>query len=51
MHGRAVDLYSASHPWTQAEFNLLKAAADLTMPAESFSWNTYPNDRHYHVAW
>ncbi len=50
MHGRAADMYSASHAWTEAEFNLLKAAADQTGPAESFSWSTY-TDRHYHAAW
>jgi len=53
MHGRAGDMYSVDHPWTEDEFNLLKAAADETSPApiESFNWDTYPNDRHYHAAW
>jgi len=50
MHGRAADMYSNDHPWTEDEFNLLKAAADVTGPAESFFWNTYL-DRHYHAAW
>jgi hypothetical protein len=50
MHGRAADMYSASHTWTEAEFNLLKAAADQTGPVESFSWTTY-TDHHYHAAW
>lgn len=52
MHGRAGDMYSASHSWTEQEFNLLKAAADSTSPPpiESFFWHTY-TDRHYHAAW
>lgn len=50
MQGRAADMYSASYAWTEAEFNLLKAAADQTGPAESFSWTTY-TDRHYHASW
>jgi hypothetical protein len=51
MQGTAADLYAASQAWTEAEFNLLKAAADLTSPVESFDWDEYPSDRHYHVAW
>lgn len=52
MHGRAADMKSAEHAWTEQEFNLLKAAADSTSPApiESLNWNTYA-DHHYHVAW
>jgi Peptidase M15 len=52
MHGRAADMYSAEHPWTEDEFNLLKAAADGTSPGpvESFFWSTY-SDHHYHAAW
>lgn len=50
MHGRAADLYSdVDQQWTEAEFNLLKAAADQHGPIESFNWNTYA-DRHFHVA-
>jgi len=41
---------NASHTWTETEFNVLKAAADVTNPVESFFWNPYP-DRHYHAAW
>ncbi len=50
MHGRAVDLFSleSQHPWTEAEFNLMKQAATNTV--ESFEWDTYP-DHHFHVAW
>jgi len=50
MHGKAADMYSASHPWTEEEFDLLKEAADNASPAESFSWTTY-TDHHYHAAW
>jgi hypothetical protein len=50
MHGRAADMFSADHAWTEAEFALLKQAADLTNPSESFSWSTY-TDHHYHAAW
>jgi hypothetical protein len=52
MHGRAADMYSANHPWTEEEFLLLKQAAERTTPRpiESFDWNTYP-DHHYHAAW
>jgi hypothetical protein len=50
MHGRAADMYSSDHPWTEAEFILLKAAANLWGPTESFDWDTYA-DHHYHAAW
>jgi hypothetical protein len=50
VHGRAADMYSAAHPWTEAEFNLLKAAADSHSPIESLFWNSY-TDHHYHAAW
>ena len=50
MHGRAADMYSTDHEWTEDEFNLLKAAADATGPAESLFWHSY-SDRHYHAAW
>jgi len=50
MQGRAGDMYSWDHPWTETEFNLLKAAGDSTSPVESFTWTRYA-DRHYHAAW
>lgn len=52
MHGRAADMKSASHAWTEEEFMLIKMAADSTSPSpvESFDWDTYA-DHHYHVAW
>ena len=55
MHGRAIDMYKwGGHTapyWSEAEFNALKAAADLTMPVESFGWDRYPSTRQYHAAW
>jgi len=50
MKGLAADMYSRDQVWTESEFNLLKAAADLTGPTESLNWSTY-SDRHYHAAW
>ncbi len=50
MQGRAADMYSNDHTWTEGEFALLKAAADNTSPAESLNWDTY-TDHHYHAAW
>jgi hypothetical protein len=50
MHGRAGDMFSSEHSWTEAEFTLLKEAADLTGPVESLHWHTY-TDRHFHAAW
>lgn len=50
VHGRAADMYSSAHPWTETEFNLLRDAAQLTGPTESLFWNSYA-DRHYHAAW
>jgi len=50
MHGRAADMFSSDHTWTEDEFNLLKTAADATGPIESFLWTEYP-DHHYHAAW
>jgi hypothetical protein len=44
---------AAWSPWAdEAEFNVLKAAADSTIPApvESFGYNQYTN-HHYHAAW
>jgi peptidase M15-like protein len=53
MRGLAADLFSFTYPWTENEFNLLKAAAGQTIPApaESLFWDTYPVDHHFHVAW
>lgn len=52
VYGRAVDMYSWSYPWTEAEFNRLRiAAADATLPYRELSeWEDYP-DRHLHSAW
>jgi len=50
MHGRAADMYSSEHPWTEDEFNLLKTAAESTGPIESLLWTEY-TDHHYHAAW
>jgi len=55
MQGRAGDMYSADHGglnWKKPEFELLKAAADATVPRpmESFKWSMY-KDHHYHAAW
>ncbi len=50
MKGRAADMFSADHEWTDQEFNLLRDAAEATGPVESFFWNTYA-DHHYHAAW
>jgi hypothetical protein len=56
MLGRAADMCWAGQTncgWTEEEFTRLKKAADRTIPPpkESFDWNTYPNDHHYHAAW
>jgi hypothetical protein len=52
VHGRAADLYSSDHAWTEEEFALLKAAAIATSPGpiEALDWNTYA-DHHFHAAW
>ncbi len=52
MHGRAADMYSADHPWTQQEFDRLRRAAGKTNPPplELFQWTTYV-DHHLHAAW
>lgn len=50
MHGRAADMKSDDHEWTEVEFNLLRAAANLTGPIESLFWNSY-SDHHFHAAW
>lgn len=51
MHGRAADMYSADHPWTQTEFNRLRqAAVDTGNTIEALFWTTYA-DRHLHAAW
>ncbi len=54
MRGRAADMYSTvGSSWTEEQFNVLKAAAEATRPApdESFDYDEYPKDRHYHAAW
>ena len=51
VHGRAADMYSIQHPWTEDEFNLLRQAAFNTgNTIELLNWNTYA-DRHLHAAW
>lgn len=51
MHGRAADMYSVGpREWTEEEFELLAAAADLKHPTERFDWYRY-TDHHLHVAW
>ncbi len=55
VHGRAADMYSADHGgvnWTKGEFNKLRRAASLTVPApvELFPWTMYA-DHHLHAAW
>ncbi|MCC7125361.1 MAG: hypothetical protein IT178_10970 [Acidobacteria bacterium] len=50
VHGRAGDMYSSNHPWTEAEFDLLRNAALLTGTIELLFWNSYP-DHHLHAAW
>jgi hypothetical protein len=50
MKGVAADMFSSDYQWTEDEFNLLRAAANLTGPTESFVWATY-SDHHYHAAW
>jgi hypothetical protein len=51
MHGRAADMKSAAHTWTEAEFALLREAARLTNNAVELSnWDDYP-DHHLHAAW
>ncbi len=51
MHGRAGDMYSWDHTWTEQEFNLLRQAALNTgNTIELFNWTTY-TDRHLHAAW
>jgi uncharacterized protein YcbK (DUF882 family) len=51
MRGRAADLKSADHDWTEAEFALLKEAATALDPEDNGNWGDYPSDHHYHVAW
>jgi hypothetical protein len=50
MQGRAADMYSNDHPWTEQEFNLLGEAAALTGTSELLFWDSY-SDRHLHAAW
>lgn len=49
MEGLAADMFSASHPWTEAEFNLLREAAKEA-GAKASDWNDY-TDHHLHVTW
>ena len=49
MDGLAADMFSANHPWTQAEFNRLRAAAKKSGGRGLF-WNSY-TDHHLHVSW
>jgi hypothetical protein len=49
-HGRAADMFSSDHAWTEEEFELLRSAAATTGPIELTQWTTY-NDRHLHAAW
>lgn len=50
MHGRASDMFSLDHPWTEEEFNRVRQAALLAGAVEALFWNTY-TDRHFHAAW
>ncbi|MBA4158258.1 MAG: hypothetical protein H0X65_12380, partial [Gemmatimonadetes bacterium] len=50
VHGRAADMYSLDHPWTEEEFNRLRDAAWATGPVELLHWHSYA-DRHLHAAW
>ena len=51
MQGRAVDVYSADHPWTREEFGRLKDAALRAGATEALDWDEYPRDRHLQLAW
>lgn len=50
MHGRAADMKSSDHAWTEEEFDRLRAAAAATGPIELLHWTSYA-DRHLHAAW
>jgi hypothetical protein len=51
-YGRAADMYSSSHTWTEEEFALLRTAALNTgNTTELLTWDSYPTDRHLHAAW
>ena len=47
MFGLAADMFSVSHSWTQTEFSLLEAAADLAGFETPHGYNFYP-DHHLH---
>lgn len=49
MKGLAADMFSASHTWTEAEFNRLRNAARQA-GGRTLHWNSY-RDHHLHVAW
>jgi len=49
VHGAAADMYSADHPWTEEEFDLLRVAAEST-GASTLPWERY-TDRHLHAEW
>jgi pimeloyl-ACP methyl ester carboxylesterase len=50
-HGRAADMYSLDHAWTEQEFALLRNAALNTGNAvELLNWTSY-TDHHLHAAW
>jgi hypothetical protein len=48
--GRAADMFSSSHAWTRAEFDLLREAARRTGPIELSQYDDY-TDHHLHAAW
>ena len=50
VYGRAADMFSNDHAWTEDEFNLLREAADGTGTVELLQWNSY-SDHHLHAAW
>ncbi len=52
VQGRAADMYSANHTWTETEFTLLKDASLSTspMPVQTLYWDSY-TDHHFHAAW
>lgn len=48
--GTAADLYSNDHPWTEAEWTLLRDAAVSAGAGYVTTWTTYA-DRHLHADW
>lgn len=49
MEGRAADMFSADHAWTEAEFRRLQDAAEDAGGTTS-DWDSY-TDHHLHVSW